>query len=391
MSHPTLINSVECRQTPELWSASATSTENTLHQLAPYIGKLKSTIASDLVRRYTKSGDLIVDPFSGSGTIPLEALVHGRRSFGLDISPYAALLTKAKTGALPSFDQASADVERYLAASYELPEPDLRKIPAWVRSYFHPRTLKEVYRFIKVCKQHDNAFLLACTLGILHHQRPGFLSYPSSHLVPYLRTRKFPKDQFPEMYRYRDVRTRLLAKIGRALARPKRVGNADHAHFEQTSIETTAFPESFDSIITSPPYMNALDYGRDNRLRLWFLAEDSVDDIDRANKSPLVSFSRQITKLAIEAERGLSSSGTCVLVVGESVKRSSKEHPAELVADLILSNAPSMKLDHVFVDAIPDVRRSRRDSKGVKREIVLVFRKKRRRPSSLLAHRVSVA
>jgi hypothetical protein len=50
-------------------------------------------------------------------------------------------------------------------------------------------------------------------LGILHHVRPGFLSYPSSHLVPYLRKMKYPPEQFADMYAYRDVRSRLIAKV----------------------------------------------------------------------------------------------------------------------------------------------------------------------------------
>jgi hypothetical protein len=180
------------------------------------------------------------------------------------------------------------------------------------------------------------------------------------------------------MYAYRDLRSRLLAKVTRALSRAQIKPRATDAKFSFTPIESTRFPKEFDSIITSPPYMNALDYGRDNRLRLWFLGNDMVDKIDVANRSPLASFSRQITKLAFEAERGLSSRGTCVLVVGETVRRSSSEHPAEVVVDLISTHAPSLKLDHIIVDSIPDVRRSRRDNRGVKREVVLVFRKKYR-------------
>lgn len=373
-----LIQSVDARKTPGLWSAPATSTENTLHQLAPYIGKLKSSIAADLIKSYSKKNDLVVDPFAGSGTIPLEAIALGRRSFGADISPYAAILTQAKTGSLPKLVDALEQVDAYLAESDLLPDPDLRKIPRWVRTYFHPRTLKEVCRFVQVCKTNDNAFLLACTLGILHHQRPGFLSYPSSHLVPYLRTKKFPRDLFPDMYAYRDLRSRLLAKVTRALSRAKFSPQDTDATFSFTPIESTRFPNEFDSIITSPPYMNALDYGRDNRLRLWFLGKNTVDEIDVANKSPLASFTRQITKLAVEAERGLSRRGNCVLVVGETVRRSSSEHPAEVVVELISKHAPSLKLDHIIVDSIPDVRRSRRDSRGVKREVVLVFKKQHR-------------
>jgi hypothetical protein len=383
MAKQTLMKSVEARKTPEFWSAPATSTENTLHQLAPYIGKLKSSIAADLIRSYSNRNDLVVDPFAGSGTIPLEALALGRRSFGADISPYAAMLTKAKTGPLPDLAVVLEQVDKFLAKSVLLPDPDLRKIPRWVRSYFHPRTLKEVYRFVQVCKENDNSFLLACTLGILHHQRPGFLSYPSSHLVPYLRTKKFPRDLFPEMYSYRDLRSRLVAKVMRALSRVQVRPRAANAEFTLTPIESTTFPREFDSIITSPPYMNALDYGRDNRLRLWFLGEETVDQIDIANKSPLATFSRQIAKLASEAERGLSRRGTCVLVVGETVRRSSSEHPAEVVVGLISTHAPSLKLDHMIVDEIPDVRRSRRDKRGVKREVVLVFQKAHRFPTSM--------
>jgi hypothetical protein len=51
------------------WSAPVANTECTLHQLAPYIGKLKSSIAADLINAYTAKGELIADPFCGSGTI----------------------------------------------------------------------------------------------------------------------------------------------------------------------------------------------------------------------------------------------------------------------------------------------------------------------------------
>ena len=46
-------------------------------------------------------------------------------------------------------------------------------------------------------------------MGILHHQRPGFLSYPSSHTVPYLRSKAFPPNEFPKLYEYRSLADRL--------------------------------------------------------------------------------------------------------------------------------------------------------------------------------------
>jgi DNA methylase len=78
------------------WIASCVHDECSLHQLSPYIGKLKSSIATFLVQRYSKPGDLVIDPFSGAGTIPLEAIRLERRIFAVDHSAYAAVLNVGK-------------------------------------------------------------------------------------------------------------------------------------------------------------------------------------------------------------------------------------------------------------------------------------------------------
>ena len=359
---------------PSNWSSPATATECGLHQLAPYIGKLKSTIARDLVSTFARRGDLVVDPFSGSGTVPLEALLLGRRAFASDISSYAATLTKAKLSPPGSMEIAIREAEQVLERLQDAPLPDLRTVPAWVRTYFHPKTLKETLAFARICRREQRHFLLACVLGILHHQRPGFLSFPSSHLVPYLRNKKFPRDEFPELYSYRALRPRLLAKIGRALRRGM-PSNLD-AKFVVAAVEDLSMECDFDAMITSPPYMNALDYGRDNRLRLWLLDEDSRSQISADTNSSRAAFSRQMMALAKLNERRLRASGYCVLVVGESVSRYGTVHPAQSVVEIFEEHAPSLALRRVIVDKIPDVRRARRSCRGVKEEQIIVFRKK---------------
>lgn len=69
---------------------------------------------------------------------------------------------------------------------------DLATVPEWVREFFHPDTLREVLIAFRILRQQEDYFLTACLMGILHHVRPGFLSYPASHLVPYLRKNKYP-------------------------------------------------------------------------------------------------------------------------------------------------------------------------------------------------------
>ena len=202
------------------WSGSALKAESTFHQLSPYIGKLKSSIARSLITQFTTACDTIYDPFSGSGTVALEAWLAGRNVIANDLSPYAALLTRAKLFPYRSLAEASADVRRLSDEADEARDLlDLRTVPLWVRRFFHTETLRETLGWTFTLQTHRRWFLLASLLGILHHQRPGFLSFPSSHTVPYLRVKAFPREKFPELYEYRSLRDRLEAKITRAFRR----------------------------------------------------------------------------------------------------------------------------------------------------------------------------
>ena len=368
-------NGLRVRPAPARWQLPCSSTECSLHQLSPYIGKIKSSIAADLIERYSAPGDLVVDPFAGAGTIPFEAATRGRRALGADISPYARILAQAKLAPPPSLDAALALAEEALDESARLPVPDLREVPAWVRRFYHPKTLREALRFAEVCRRPGNEFLMACFLGILHHQRPGFLSYPSSHLVPYLRTRQFPKQAFPEMYAYRPLRPRLLAKVRRSYRRFTMPQRRAVQPFRQTPVEQLTLPRQFGALITSPPYMNALDYGRDNRLRLWFIDPSLGEPVDNGVTQRRQAFVTAMSSLATKAERGLRPKGYCVYVVGEAIKRTFDGHPSEVVFSIMQEQAPSLRLKTVMADQIPDVRRTRHECKGVKTEHILVFQR----------------
>src|SRR3989344_8343676 len=62
---------------------------NWLHRMSPYVGKIKPGMAHRLIKIASKEGETILDPFSGIGTIPLEADLQGRIGIGVDLNPYA--------------------------------------------------------------------------------------------------------------------------------------------------------------------------------------------------------------------------------------------------------------------------------------------------------------
>lgn len=320
------------------WSGSSIGSECTLHQLAPYIGKLKSKLASELIQSYTKPKDTIFDPFAGAGTVSLESLILGRNAIANDINPYAVTLTKAKMFLPNSLDEALEKVDYYLNFSKNETNINfLSEIPDWVKSFFHPNTLKEVAILSKLLRENEEHFLLACLLGILHHQRIGFLSYPSSHLVPYLRTKKFPKEDFADLYEYREVGPRLIKKIKRAFRRYPDFDPTLSRKCSQEDATTVRLPNnSIDALITSPPYMNALDYGRDNRLRLWFLGVEDYKYFDTINPTAVKDFEFLIESTLNNFKYALKRGSPCIFILGEVRKYTNPINTCSIFQDIVL-------------------------------------------------------
>ena len=154
---------------PRGWKQPSSQTDSRLHQLAPYIGKLKPVIARQLLRRYTAPGDIVLDCFSGSGTIPLEAVLLGRRVLAFDANPYAVTLTRAKLEAPASLEAANEQLMQRLVDAEARRRYASAEVPEWVRKFFHPETLQNALRFADECLEKDDQFLLAC---LLRHSAP---------------------------------------------------------------------------------------------------------------------------------------------------------------------------------------------------------------------------
>jgi len=69
-----------------------------VHRLHPYLGKFVPQLAEVFLRRYASPGQLVWDPFAGSGTTLVEANVFGCDAIGCDISVFNCLMTRVKTG-----------------------------------------------------------------------------------------------------------------------------------------------------------------------------------------------------------------------------------------------------------------------------------------------------
>lgn len=87
-------------------------------------------------------------------------------------------------------------------------------------------------------------------------------------------------------------------------------------------------------------------------------------------------FARVVTVLASKLRHSLRHGGYCILVVGDAVSRTAKRKTAEVALNVFASSDVNFELVQILDDQIPDVRRARRDCRGVKGESVIVLRKR---------------
>ena len=287
---------------------------------------MKAALAHHLIECFSRPGDVVVDPFSGAGTIPFEACRMGRRGYGIDISELGHVLTFAKVGKT-SASKVSAllrDLEKFIG-SYKLTADDHEKASAVqfnsaIPDYFHPETLREVVAARTFFRSKWNAgpewaLLYASTLHLLHGNRPYALSRRSHPVTPFAPTGPFE---------YRALMPRLLEKLERM-----RESLSDETRQDGISAQadcTKAWPNAVpqaDAIITSPPFFDSTRFYMTNWMRFWFVGWErddfkarAADYVENRQKKDL-----DVYKDFFRAARsGLKEGGLLVLHLGQSPK-----------------------------------------------------------------------
>lgn len=181
------------------------------------------------------------------------------------------------------------------------------------------------------------------------------------------------------MYAYRDIRSRFLAKVRRAYRRYTPIDPSLRWQVLQENAMHLSIPsESVDAIISSPPYFGALDYGRDNRLRLWFLGVENYKELESLLTSNNRVYVPQMTEAVKEMYRVLKTNKAAVLVLGDYRRNGKHADSAETIAEIAQQRLPhKLIVEDIVDDAIPDERRSRRRTRTTSKERVLVLRKLR--------------
>src|SRR6185503_7168974 len=78
------------------WKAQQRLWGHSFHPMCSYLASFPAALTHAFIARYSRPGDVVLDPFSGRGTTPLQACAEGRIGVGNDLNPFAHLLTASK-------------------------------------------------------------------------------------------------------------------------------------------------------------------------------------------------------------------------------------------------------------------------------------------------------
>jgi site-specific DNA-methyltransferase (adenine-specific) len=372
------------------WKAQQRLWGHPFHPMCSYLASFPAALAHAFIARYSRPGDVVLDPFAGRGTVPLQAGAEGRIGVGNDLNPFAYLLTAAKVEpATPAEARTrlarlrlawSGAAARWLALAAAIqadpsgggPEP----VPAEVALAFHPTTFAQILYVRDALDLDDRVdrFLAAATTGILHGKSASYLS----ELMPntFSMAPRYVRDYAARTaFRSseRDVFSCLGAKLDRLYKAPlpaspgiALLGDArDAGARAAAALRARGMPDRARLVVTSPPYLRVVKYGYYNWLRTWFLGFDAqaIDATldDAHHRAPYLVFVREVLH---GLRRALTDDAIVVMVIGDvATDRGRTIHSGMGLAGQVWAEAAAPEGYRLAGVALDEVRAGRKMTK----------------------------
>lgn len=317
-----------------------------VHGFHTYPARMHPETASRLVRGFAGRGARVLDPFCGSGTVLVEAMIAGARAVGTDLNPLAVRLARCKTrlrdhAELEALLESAREVAAFADDRRAKRAGALRRFPPEDVALFEPHVLLELDSLraaiakIADSPQRDDLSLVLSSLLVKLSKKRG----DTSELVDARRTAAgYTAKLFVK--KTEDLARRLRAF--RALV-PKGAPAARVDLDDAQKLATVRGP--VDAIVTSPPYAATYDYVAHHALRARWLGLD-LGGLERAEigarrnyarldpEGARDAWSRELARFFRAAARVLRPGASMILVMADSAVRGEALRADDLVADV---------------------------------------------------------
>jgi DNA methylase len=295
-----------------------------VHRLHPYLGKFIPQLVEVLLVRYVRTGGHVLDPFAGSGTTLVQALESGLDATGVDVAAFNCLLMNVKTREYNPFvlEQELRDAQTRISPTGARSRPS-----GYVAEWFAPRAARELLAFREIVDEYEHADVLRVVLAraarSARRTKHFDLDFPRSPQVEPYWCHKHRRECRPVetasqfLSRYTLDTLRRLKRFSRARRRGRvaRVICDDARRVE--------YDETYDGVVTSPPYPGLIDYHEQHRYAYELLGLDDrrVLELGAAAhgtaRAAIAAYCDGITAVLANARRALRPAAPVVIVVDD--------------------------------------------------------------------------
>jgi len=362
----------------EFWTAKQRD-GHSIHEVS-YRACYKPQLPEYFLKRHAKPGSVVFDPFLGRGTTLIEARLAGCRVVGSDANPLSIRLASSRLR-----PPASGEIKSRLDSVVLSPEATA---PDGLLEFFHPDTLGEILGWMEYFRSRrdqglmdkvDEWIEMVAANRLTGHSNGFFSVYtlPPNQAVSIDRQKKINAKlkQRPE---YRNTRLLIWKKTRSLFRDPLPSGYGDHEPLLfQASADSIpqVVSNSVDLVVTSPPFLNEVDYLQDNWMRMWFcgisLEKNSLWQI-----RSIPDWTSRMEATLRELGRVLKSGGVIAFEVGE-VRKGTVRLELEIAEAGIRAG---LTPDHILINSQSFTKTSNcwgvdNNKRGTNSNRIVVFRK----------------
>lgn len=242
----------------------------------PFPARMPIEVASAAVQALTRPGDIVLDPMAGSGAVAKAAIISGRRAAAIDIDPLAVIQARALCAnpILPHFDSiAERLVDRakqlktdrhFLRTQWKSLDEEGAK---FVKYWFPKSFADQLFSLSVALDDVTNAeswpvFATIISSLIISRGSGASMAMDLSRSRPHRVDTKIPRAPFDAWDRQVGLFRKYYESFTPKAEASINVGDARRLALDDGTV---------DAIITSPPYLNAIDYIRTSKFSLIFL------------------------------------------------------------------------------------------------------------------------
>lgn len=308
----------------EFWTSKQRAASS-LHEVS-YRACFKPQLPRFFIERLTEPEDVVYDPFMGRGTTLVEAALLGRVPAGCDVSPLSVVLTRPRLHP-PEVDEV---VRRLAGVDYS----NAGDVPEDLLVFYHRETLREICALRNYLIERRSSgqsdfvddWIRMVAVNRLTGHSPGFFSVytlPPNQAVSVKAQQKIneTRGQQPPRRNVAEIIARKSRQLlsdcngGARLALAGVCGRAQLLTQHSGSIPQIG-SGTVSLAVTSPPFLDVVDYAGDNWLRCWFIGIDPAA-VHLTVPKKLEEWQRVMTEVFRELERVLRPGGHVAFEVGE--------------------------------------------------------------------------